>query len=1143
MGQNREGSPQRVCRDLIAALLLLVGCATLAYAQFDRGTISGIVRDAQGGIVPGVTVTVINQQTQVPQSTVSDDSGFYVFANLRPGMYDVRVELQGFKKFELTRQKLDAAATLTINATLQPGDLSETVTVTAESTPLQSDTQVRKTIDTADIQDMALNGRNPINLALLKTGVRGGTFNSFNPDSLTTGGYNINGSRSDENLITVDGVVATRTRSSGAIVGTQNVDAIDEVQILTSNYLPEYGRSSGGQIRFVTKSGGSQFRGGAFEYFRDDKLDANSWSRNRSPIAELNRDPSPFSYNQFGFNIGGPVIIPGRFNTGRDKMFFFVAEEWIRWRRVETTTNVVPTEKMRNGDFSELLGPSTFFSSARLVRDPITGQPFPGNIIPADRLSRNGLALLKMYPLPTPGFQQGANNNIITSPNPRDTRKDSVRLDYRLTTNNNLSVRYSYFDWKAIDAFRGDLPLARTDWDRPNTTLAASWTSTLRPNLINEFTYGYALDEVYINVFREGGLFERSRYGINYPYVFPEKEIFDKIPTVSISNFRTVDGGPYPASSVGPIHTWSNNTTYVRGRHSFKAGIFIEYSGEDDFDQINVTPLPGDTNNQNGRFDFTDGRVGGTGLAMANAAMGLFTSYGEIGQRALTKWRGLGTDLFIQDSWKPRDDLTVEYGTRYVIWKPWYAQLNNAAMFHPDFYDSSRAPVINRSNGQILSGDRFNGVVLPGDGWPSGAQGVVDAASNPEYDRLFQGVPRGFSKTHYNVWEPRFGVSYRFNPKTVFRSGAGMFHNRVTLNDSTLLGGNAPIQFKVGVQNGLVDAPTGTTPGVFPLLMTMQDPDFKHPTAYNWSAGVQRELPWKIVATVDYVGRRGLYLQRERNINQLRVPGTVQANPGVNPDALRPYLGFSTIRLSENAGKSRYNGLQVSIDRRYSGGLKVGMGYTWSKLMSNADDKRDLMPNAYDDTWYWAVSRNDRTHVFNFHYIYDLPILRNSTSVLGKIAGGWQVSGVTVFQSGEPLSVTRGDDIAGVGDTTGQPWGLVAGQDPILSRGSRGFSQGPAVDQVFWFNTAAFARPAAGTFGNAPRNLIRGPGFQTWDIALLKNFHFDNVRRLQFRAEFFNFPNHPNLNNPNTDPTSADFGRAVGKGGERNIQLGVKLYF
>jgi hypothetical protein len=1122
-------------------LLLLVG-ATSASAQFDRSAVSGTIKDVSGAVVPGATVTATNQQTSFAHRTVTDGHGYYVFPQLQPGIYRVSVELPGFKKFELSGQRLDAAGSLTIDGQLQPGDFNEVITVQAKPTPLQSDTQVRKTIETRAIQELPLNGRNPINLALLKTGVRGGTFNTFNPDSLTSGGYNINGSRTDENLITVDGVIATRTRASGAIIGTQNLDAIDEVQILTSNYLPEYGRSSGGQIRFVTRSGGNQLRGSVFEYYRDEKLDANSWTRNRSTLADQNTGPAPFSYHQFGFHIGGPVSIPERFNSSRDKMFFFLSQEWIRWRRFDTATNTVPTEKMRNGDFSELLGPNQFFSSARIVRDPLTGEPFPHNIIPPERLSPNGIAFLRMYPLPTPGFQQGAANHIISGPSPRDSRKDTVRLDYRPTPANNVSVRYSHFNWKLVEAFRGGLPLARTDWDRPNATMGATWTSTLSSNAINEFTYGYSLDEVHVNVFREGGLFQRSRYGITYPYVFPDKEIFDKIPTISLSGFRGIDGGPYPASSAGPIHTWSNNLTLVRGRHTLKGGVFIEYSGEDDFDQINAAALPGDTNNQNGRFEFTDGVPGGTGVAIANAAMGLFTNYAEIGQRSLTKWRGLGTDFFIQDSWRPRDDLTVEYGTRYVLWQPWHARLNNAAMFHPDYYDRSRAAVIDPQTGQVLSGDRFNGVTLPGTGWPDAARGVVDAAGDPESDRLFRGVPRGFSRTHYNVWEPRLGVSYRVSSRTILRGGAGVFHNRVTLSDSTLLGGNPPIQFKIGIQNGRVDAPGATAPGVFPLLMTMQDPDFKHPTAYNWSVGVQRDLPGKFTATVDYVGRRGLHLLRERNINQLP-PGTRFANPGTNIDALRPYPGFSAIRLAENAGKSLYNGLQVTIDRRYSNGLKLGLAYTLSRLMSNADDKRDLMPNALDDTWYWAVSRNDRTHVFNFHYIYDLPFLRNSTTLAGRLVGGWQISGVTFLQSGEPLSVMRGDDIAGVGDTTEQPWGLVAGADPTLPRSQRGFSEGRAIDQIFWFNTAAFERPANGTFGNAPRNLIRGPGFQTWDIAFLKNFTIDDTRRLQFRVEIFNFPNRPNLGNPNTDPGSADFGRVTAKGGERNIQLGARLYF
>jgi Carboxypeptidase regulatory-like domain len=1135
----------------IACLLVVWLGATPAAAQFERGQISGVVKDGSGAVIPGATITVTNQQTQVPNSTVSDDTGFFVFANLLPGMYDISVELQGFKKHSLTGQKLDAAAKLTIDAVLQPGDLAETITVVAESTPLQSDTAVRKTIETKDIQDLALNGRNPINLALLKAGVRGGTFNSFNPDSLTTGGYNINGSRGDENLITVDGVIAVRTRSTGAIIGTQNVDALDEVQVLTSNYLPEYGRSSGGQIRFVTKSGGSQFRGNVFEYYRDEKLDANSWSRNASPDPRLNSGPAPFSYNQFGFNFGGPVLIPGKFNTSRDKMFFFVGEEWIRWRQFSTNTGTVPTARMRNGDFGELLDPNNlFFRRAVVLTNPATGQPFPNNVIPPEQLSTNGLGMLRAYPLPTPGFERGNQNWIEDSPNPRDTRKDTVRIDYRLTANNNFSFRYGHFDWKSIDAFRGTFPIARTNWDpgRPNTTVGASWTSSLSSTLINEFNFGYSLDEVYIDLL-DNGKYQREQYGITYPYIFSEKLIANKIPTINISGLSEVDGGPYPSSSKGPIWTWSNNVTWLKGRHTIKAGVFIEYSGEDDFDQINVTALPGDTNNQNGKFEFRDNRTGGTGNALGNTAMGLFSNYAEIGQRQLTKWRAFATDFFVQDSWKPSDKLTLEYGVRYVIWPPWHAELGNIAMFDPSFYNPANAAIIDRTTGRVLGGDALNGVVLPGDGWPEGAVGVIDAASNPEYDRLFHGLPGGFSETHYNVFEPRLGASYRWNESTIFRTGLGVFHNRVTLNDSTLLGGNPPLQPKVGVSNAVVDNPTGGTGANFPLILTMQDKAFKHPTAYVWSVGVQRELPWSTVLTVDYVGRRGLYLQRERNINQLAA-GTLQANPGVNQDALRQYLGMGIIRLSENAGKSKYNGLQISADRRYVNGLKVGIAYTYSNQKSNADDKRDIIPNAYDDTWFYARSSLDRPHVFNVHYIYDLPFFKSEAGVMGKVLGGWQVSGVTFLQSGQPISVARNDDRAGVGDTSWKPYDLVPGADP--NAGNRQFSNGAGRDDNFWFNPLAFVQPAAGTFGNAPRNLIRGPGFQTWDIAFLKNISMGGHRRLQFRLEMFNFPNHPNWSNPNTngvnasayaDPSNSAFGRVTSKTSERNIQLGLKFYF
>lgn len=1121
---------------IAAALLTFI--AVPAYAQFDRGQISGVVKDQQGGVVPGATVTALHVGRRQPTTAVTNATGYYVFPNLEPGIYEVSAEIEGFRKHVQTGVQLDAAGKVAIDITLQTGTLTESVTVTAEATPLQSDVAVRKTVEAKDIELMSFNGRNPIGVAALKAGVVGGNFNNFGFASFSNGGFSINGSRPDENTIAIDGAIAIRTRSAGTIIGIPDVDALQEVQVLTANYMPEYGRASGGQIRFVTKSGSSRYSGSASIFYKDEKLQANSWSRNRSPNPAENSGPAPFEQKQYGYALGGPVPI----GDWKQKLFFFGAQEWVDFFQVQTSIVTTPSLAMRQGDFSELLSAGNpFFGRVVTINDPQTGQPFPGNMIPSNRLSANGIAFLRTYPEPTPGFQQGTANTIITSDNPQDQRKDNIRFDFRMNDRNNFAYRYSHQNWKAKDAFRGGLPFARTDWERPNTTQIVNWTSTLRPNLINEASYSFSKDEVFIFVFEAPGLHKRSRSGINYPYIFPGKEIEDKIPTISISNFQEIDGGPYPAFSQGPIHLASNVTTWVKGRHTMKGGVFVEYSGQDDFDQINVSAIPGGTNNQNGRFEFRDNRSGGTGLAVANAALGLFSNYAEIGQRALTKWRALATDIFVQDSWRPTNKLTMEGGFRWGFWPPWYSTTNNIANFDPRFYDTANQAVINPSNGRLVSGPRFNGIVLPGGGFVGDGKNLV-VAQDPRVLALFRGQPRGFSETHKNAIQPRLGLAYQWNDKMVLRASTGVFHNRVTLNDSTLLGGNPPFQPMVTVSNGSADNPGGGGSGATDLPFGMQAVDvvFKHPTAYQWSTGVQRELPNKFVVEVNYVGRRGLYLQRERNINQLQ-PGTLQRNPGVNIAALRPYKGYGAIRLSENAGRSIYHSLQLSGERRYSNGLKVGAAYTLGKSEDNASDKRNVIFNTYDDTGYWGPSNFDRRHTLIIHYIYDLPFFRDQTSIVANILGGWQISGASFFRSGTPVSVGRTNDIAGVGDGGfGQPVDFLGG---LYDGANKTFSQGSGRDDNFWFNRAAFKDPAAGTFGNAPRNLIRNPGDQQWDIAVFKNIRVRGTHRAQFRAEFFNFPNHPNLGGVNADPTSANFGRVTSKGGSRDVQLSLRYLF
>ncbi|MGH9629830.1 MAG: carboxypeptidase regulatory-like domain-containing protein, partial [Bryobacteraceae bacterium] len=714
-------------RSFQAALLVLAVLfysAAVVYAQSDTSQISGFVRDASGAVVPNADVTVRNEATNAERRATSNESGYYVIPNLTPGFYTVIVEAEGFKRYEKTTNKLDANLATTVNADLQVGQVTETVEVTAEIGQVQAETAtVGRTVEATQIERLMLNGRNPINLALLKAGVRtDGSIARFS-FGLTSGNYAINGARSQDSTIFMDGAVATRTRANGTSIGAADVDTVQEVQILTANYNAEYGRSGGGQIRMVTKSGTSDFHGSAYEYFRNSALDANSWSRNRAGLPN-----EAYRFNQFGYVFSGPVFIPGKFNTDRNKLFFLWSQEWVRYRRESTSIETVPSMAMRSGDFSELLNASNpFFGRVRTVNDPETGQPFPGNIIPANRLSENGLAFLNAIPEPTPGFLQGRNNFIQTRPNPQDQRKDTASVDFVPTLNHTIRARWQNYNWKAVDAFRGGFDRAVTDWDRPNMTSSVNHIWTISPTTINEFVVTASVDRVYINIDREGGRYERSRYGINYPYIFPErKEIFDKIPTIAISNFTQLDGGPYPSSSTGPIYTISNSTTKILNNHTLKWGVFFERSGQNDFDQINVTGVPGGTNNQNGRFVFDDTRQGApsTGLAVGNAAMGLFTTYAEIGQRSYTPYRGHMFEWFLQDSWRVNQKLRLELGLRHTILQPYYSLWRNMAAFDSKYYDPSKEAVLDPSTGFIIStGDRFNGIVIPGEGWPDSAQG------------------------------------------------------------------------------------------------------------------------------------------------------------------------------------------------------------------------------------------------------------------------------------------------------------------------------------------------------------------------------------------------------------------------------------
>jgi hypothetical protein len=741
--------------------------------------------------------------------------------------------------------------------------------------------------------------------------------------------------------------------------------------------------------------------------------------------------------------------------------------------------------------------------------------------------------------MPVPGFQQGTSNWIGTKSTHSDFRKDTYKFDYLFNEKEHLSVRAGYDPWHFNSPFEDTFGRMEEVWSRPNRVGAVSLTSTFSPTFINEFNFSANSDgkgDIEFGSYCTACL--RSTYNLNYPYIFPGTKIApEKVPSIRIQGLTTLDAGPYPGFWSGFVYSWTNTTTKVLGNHTIKWGVYVEHSGQNDAIQA-TTASTGTTVNQNGDFTFNDtgGTPNTTGLAIANAILGNFDAYEEFGAKAYTPWVSTATDLFVQDSWKATSKLNIEYGVRWSLWPPWHSKWGNLAEFLPQYYNPQDAPVISRTGGYIVSGDAYDGIVLPGNSVPAAEGGRIPALDSGAFKQLYHNLPDGLAQTHWDVFQPRLGIAYAMTPKMVIRAGVGSFANRTAVNRDTALGGNAPLQPQESVVNGSVDNPAGATPQQFPFNMTIQDPVFKIPMAWEWNGTFQREIGWGTTIQAGYVGRRGLHNQIKRNINQL-LPGTLQANPGVNTNALRPYLGMGVIDISENAGLSRYNGLQVSLQHRFTNNVQFGVAYTFSRSTDDSSSLTDVLPNAYNAHSYFGPSDFDRTHVLVANYIYKLPFFRSRHDPLGFTLGGWEISGVYQYQSGTPYSVRTSQDIAGVGTGSGnQFWNQVG--DSSVSFGT--FTP----TGIVWFNAAAYAQPAAGAFGNQLRNGIRGPSFWTTDASLRKNFPIVEKVTMQFRFEVFDFLNHPNWGAPNVTPLTGTFGMITSKSNDdRQLQLALKLMF
>ena len=1160
--------PMRVYKTVVMGFLFSV---LVASAQTETGSIGGFVKDPTGGVVPKAKVTITNEGTGAAEKLTTDGSGYYIAPNLPPGIYTMSAEAPGFKLYESKHNRLAPNSAVSLDANMAVGAVTETVEVAATASLLQTDSAAVQAEVSGDVVSMQeLNGRDPLFAAGLLPGMRASaTMGDFNYAEGVTEPFNVNGTRQQDTLVTFDGAPANRTRANGQIIGVPNVDAVEEIQVLASDYAAEYGRASGGQIRVITKSGTKDFHGSLYEYFRNSDMNANTWTRNTSTLTNY---AQPAHYNNFGGVIGGPVWWPGLSSKLRERLFFFVAEDWIRYVYQDFTEESVPTLLMRQGNFSELLSPNPWYSGSHVIYEPKTCPstgaascvPFPGNIIPQNMLSPNGIAIINAYPAPTPGFQVGTNDLYLQASHPIDQRKGDMNFDILLNDKNRLSARrsdLSYYEFLPFDQGSG---LTGRYFHRPNQTNTISLTSSVTPSLVNEARVSLSIDDVYIPVDTSLPGFNREDLPmpITFAYLMPNgKDIPNKIPTVSVPSFYGLAGGPYPSHSSGAIWTGGDNLTKVMNNHTFKFGVSFEYSGEGDGDQINVNTVPSGASNQNGTFYFSDTRTGlgaTAGIGMANLALGLADTYTEIGPRALTEWRAWMWEGYAQDSWKVTPKLHIEYGLRLSNIAGFHPLWGNADYFDGALYNQSQAVQVSPSTGNVIlgTGNPYDGVVIPGySSFPS-AGGRIAAFTSNQCDggscsSLLgaSNMPKGYIQTR-NYWQPRFGIAYQIDAKTVVRGGIGEFVTRMPLLDNVFPGGNSPFQPTITVSNVSVDNPGAalTTGTAAPLAMTTLNPNLKYPAAWNWNFTVQRQLPLKTILTVAYVGHHGDHAWTVYDINQ-PTAGALLANPGVNTNALRPYKGYAAIQEEESVVNSQYNGLQVQWERRFTGGSSFGFTYTYSKSMDSGSNYRDIVPDTYNTSNLWGPSEYDERHIAIVNWIYAIPFLKNNNQIEGKVLGGWSLAGTAQFQTGPPCGVGANNDYAGVGETgsfgcgsEGQFW-VLNGPATINTGAFAGPVTNSSSPKYFTVNATA---PPTGTFNLSPgvRDSIYGPGFQDWNLSLFKTFAVNERARFEFRAEAYDFPNHPNLAAPNFTATSSQFGMITSKTNlARNLQLSLRFVF
>jgi hypothetical protein len=1175
MPSLRSGAGRCFQMALVAAVLL----SGPVFAQTVTGTISGTVVDPQGQVIPGATVTVVSEATNDARTTVTDARGDFQVTSLQPGQYTVKISLAGFRTLERRNIVLSAGERLAVaNLTLELGSVGETITVAATGTHVNTaETQHSGLITSKQIEQIQVLGRDVTSIMRLLPGVRyENTVDSLGM-SFGTSVPNVGGARRDWSNVVTDGVVSNEVGNSGLMAQQINLDAVAEVKVLLNSYRAEYGRAGGGQVQIVTKSGSANYAGNLYYYGRHEALNANSFFNNRSGIKKPR-----YRFNTYGANLGGPV--PG----ASKKLFFFYSLEAPLVSRPGDARNwTMPTEAEMRGDFSQTLD-----AQGRLIniRDPlaagacdaVAGGPacFPGNIIPANRINANGRALLNMLPRANNfnrAFTQGQ-FNYTTQENAENPKLNNVlRVDWKPSAHD--SLYFTFKDWYS-DQRGSEITAGPAKWGFFNTHylntdrgISANHAKILSSALVLETDFGIRqqTEQFYPLTDADWTRINRDTIGFTVGQFHPELNPRNVVPKVTFNvpnspNFtfdnRLVDQGEAWLTSIRSSLTW------IRGTHSFKTGAYFEQSRNSEGNGgVGAGPWAGQFN-----FSTDTSNPGNTNYSYANALLGTFRDYTEIDAFSEVIGKRYIAETYVQDTWKPKRRLTLDYGVRFLWYTPWYSE-QPAAVFVPERYDPAKAPrlyqpaVVNGANVALdpVTGETranvFVGSFVPGTG--DRYNGMVTSA-DPNY-------PKGFRDSQGIEPEPRVGVAWDItgDAKTALHASAGIYHNpHVNANGMDAMARNPPAQNTPSIFYGTLDTLLAVgAQGAFsnrPSDVFGIERDAKTPTSYNYSTGVQRELGWGTVIDVTYAGFHMTHGEMSTNINvvpdgarfldvnpQNRNPQT--ANSAKPNEFLRPYTGYQNITIRSHFGTAHYNSLQVQLNRRYIRGLQFAVAYTLAKTVSFGpnSDPPTFVPNRPGDPWNVAPNESTQLHNLVVNYTWDVPggsRLWNNALTRGLL-DGWQLSGDTALVSGDwagaSTSTTDNFDFTG-GDAGTRP--RIDGT-AVCTSGNCDPAPGGTGS---YFNVAAFSRlTGRGDIGNAPRSFYRLPKIVNSNISAFKNFAIGGSRRIQFRWEMYNVFNQVNWSaintnaqfNPAGQQVNASFGQATQARSARVMQGAIRFTF